>query len=279
MGDSQATSEAATLNFDMRRFYEKWLLDMRDDQSFNCRRQLPGNATCGALADVTPFDGVGGFPGAPPWQIAGIVVLRNHWREYGDINVLTDHYASAVQLMRFFQRSINATSGLMEEGGYGDWMCVICCGPCARSPANQVGAFYFVQGLGFLAELAEALGKGEDAKYWSALHVTGRQDFHRRFYDASAGGYSPTLRSGNQVAEHSGSQTSNAMALALGATPDAQTRARVLANLVHNVAVDNDFHLTVGIMGMHWVLSTLVEAGRGDVALRVMMSDTFPSIG
>lgn len=52
-GDSQATSEAATLNFDMRQFYEKWLQDMRDDQSFNCRRQLPGNATCGALADVT----------------------------------------------------------------------------------------------------------------------------------------------------------------------------------------------------------------------------------
>ena len=82
-------------NFDMRRFYEKWLQDMRDDQSFNCRRQLPGNATCGALADVTPFDGVGGFPGAPPWQVAGIVVLRNHWREYADPAVVLDHYDSA----------------------------------------------------------------------------------------------------------------------------------------------------------------------------------------
>jgi len=35
MGDSQATSEAATLNFNMRKFYEKWLQDMRDDQVRN----------------------------------------------------------------------------------------------------------------------------------------------------------------------------------------------------------------------------------------------------
>ena len=93
-------------------------------------------------------------------------------------------------------------------------MCVICCGPCARSPANQVGAFYFVQGLGFLAELAQVLGKAADAVHWAALHTKAVADFHRRFYDARVGGYSPTLRSGNQPAETSGSQTSNAMALA-----------------------------------------------------------------
>ena len=65
---------------------------------------------------------------------------------------------------------------------------------------------------------------------------------------------------------------------ALGAPPDEQTRSRVLQRLIDNVA-SNDYHLTVGIMGVHWVLSTLVQAGRGDVALRVMLSDTFPSFG
>lgn len=226
-----------------------------------------------------PFDGVGGFPGAPPWQVAGIVVLRQHWREYGDKTVVAEHYDSAVQLMRYFQRSENKSSGLMETGGYGDWMCVICCGPCARSPANQVGAFYFVQGMEFLAELATVLGKGADATEWTSLHSQGLANFHRRFYDEAVGGYSPTKRSGNQPAEEAGSQTSNAMALALGAAPDEKTRTRVLARLVDNVEVENDYHLTVGIMGVQWVLGTLVEVGRGDIALRVMMSDTFPSFG
>jgi len=68
------------------------------------------------------------------------------------------------------------------------------------------------------------------------------------------------------------------MALALGAPPDEQTRARVLQSLLENV-IANDDHLTVGIMGVQWVLGVLVEAGRGDVALRLMMADTFPSIG
>ena len=150
-------------------------------------------------------------------------------------------------------------------------------GPLPHSPANQIGAFYYVQGLGFLAELAQVLRK--DPSEWSTLHQKARAAFHRRFFDANVYGYSPTQRSGNQPAEISGSQTSNAMALALNAPPDSETRARVLRSLVNNVVFENDFHLTVGIMGVHWVLSTLVEAGRGDVALRVMMADTFPSFG
>ena len=48
------------LNYDMQRFYTKYLDDIRDDQlRYNANH---ANDT-GAIADVVPFDGIGGNPG------------------------------------------------------------------------------------------------------------------------------------------------------------------------------------------------------------------------
>ena len=56
----------------------------------------------------------------------------------------------------------------------------------------------------FLPELAQVVEKIDDAAEWKAAHAKGLVDFHRRFFDGDAGGYSPTLRSGNQPAERAG---------------------------------------------------------------------------
>ena len=65
-GDAQTSSEEAMLNFGMQRFYTKYLDDIRDDQlRYNGNH---GNDT-GAVADVIPYDGIGGNPGCPVWQV------------------------------------------------------------------------------------------------------------------------------------------------------------------------------------------------------------------
>jgi len=66
MGDAQSTSDEAMGNFDMQRFYENFLDNIRDDQL-----RYDGNhpTDTGALADVVPYDGIGGNPGCPIWQV------------------------------------------------------------------------------------------------------------------------------------------------------------------------------------------------------------------
>ena len=53
-----------------------------------------GQPNTGALADVVPFDGIGGNPGCPVWQVAYIVIARQMWKHYGTdaLPSLEQHY-------------------------------------------------------------------------------------------------------------------------------------------------------------------------------------------
>ncbi len=57
MGDAQASADEANMNYDMQSFYMEFLNKIRDDQL-----RYDGNHANdkGALADVVPFDGIGG---------------------------------------------------------------------------------------------------------------------------------------------------------------------------------------------------------------------------
>ena len=60
----------------------------------------------GALADVVPFDGIGGNPGCPVWQVAYIVIARQLWKHHGEsaLPALKLHYVGLKELMAWFDR-------------------------------------------------------------------------------------------------------------------------------------------------------------------------------
>ena len=172
------------------------------------------------------------------------------WHHYGDAEPLKKHYDGLTDLMGYFKRRADPKTGLLLDGGYGDWVCVGAGGGCPRTPADSVSAFYFVQALGFLAEIAAIIGKPADAADWDKQHVAAVAAWHKKYYNSTLGTYSPC------AAEPLGSQTSNAMALALGAPPDAATTAKVVARLVENIAA-NDGRFTFGIVGSGWLFPML----------------------
>eukprot|EP01044_Picomonas_judraskeda_P010835 COSAG03_NODE_1427_length_4098_cov_2.188797_4_plen_219_part_00 len=161
---------------------------------------------------------------------------------------------------------------LVRDGGYGDWVCVGSGGGCPRTPADSVSAFYFVQALGFLSEIATVIGKDADAAAWTKEHLAGVEAWHHKYYNATVGTYSPC------AAEPFGSQTSNAMALALNAPPDQATRAKVISRLVENIAA-NDGRFTFGIVGSAWLFPMLEQSGHGDIGLDILLTDSYPSFG
>ena len=185
------------LSFDMQTFYEKFFDDIRDDQLWGCTsRHSDGGSTCGgqnsteaqgSVADVTPYDGIGGWPGCPVWQVAYIVIARNHWRHYGDVAPLKKHYPGLVDLMQYFLRRADQKTGLLLDGGYGDWVCVGSGGGCPRTPADSVSAFYFVQALGFLGEIATVIGREEEAANWAKMHSAGVRAWHKRYFNSTLG--------------------------------------------------------------------------------------------
>eukprot|EP00656_Telonema_subtile_P057673 TRINITY_DN9541_c0_g2_i4.p1 TRINITY_DN9541_c0_g2~~TRINITY_DN9541_c0_g2_i4.p1 ORF type:complete len:563 (+),score=74.38 TRINITY_DN9541_c0_g2_i4:1409-3097(+) len=282
MGDAQVSSNEAMLNFDMQAFYESFLHAMRDTQLWGCAaRHNDGGSTCGgqttqeaagSLPDVVPFDGIGGSPGCPVWSVAYIVIARNYWRHYGDATPLRAHYAGLEALMGYFERHAAPGLGLIETDCYGDWVCVGADGGCPRTPAGSVSSFYHALAYGYLEDIAVAIGNTTGASLWRSKHGTAVKAWHSRYYNSTVGGYSPV------DGEPRGSQTSNSMALALGAPPDQVTRAATISALVENVEA-NGRHFTFGIVGSAWLFPALSSAGRGDLALSILMGDSYPSFG
>jgi hypothetical protein len=295
MGDAQVSCDEAMLSFDMQAFYRKYLRDVRDDQTRGCQ-SVPGlqGFRCpdwedgrynGSVADVVPYDGVGGWPGCVVWQVAYIVIARTHWRHYGDAAFLAEHWDGMVALMGYFERHINPEIGLNQQACYGDWVDPGGHNPSTVTPASTVTAFYYVLALGQLSEMATALGRAADAQSYGIKHNEGVRSYHKAYYDAQAGGYSPVVETNvtkpPNVAPN-GSQTSNAMALILGAPQSADATGalakRVAANLVADVEARGN-HSFGGIVGQRWIYPALEAAGYGAHALATLLQDSFPSFG
>jgi alpha-L-rhamnosidase len=56
-------------------------------------------------------------------------------------------------------------------------------------------------------------------------------------------------------------------------------RAKVIENLVNDILVTHKGHLSVGLIGMQWLMQTLTDIGRPDVAWTIVTQTTRPSWG
>jgi hypothetical protein len=83
------------------------------------------------VADVVPFDGIGGNPGCPVWQVAYIVIARQMWKHYGPaaVPVLQAHWDGLLDLMGWFDRHADKADGLLTISCYG--RCALACA-CMR---------------------------------------------------------------------------------------------------------------------------------------------------
>jgi hypothetical protein len=116
-----------------------------------------------------------------------------------------------------------------------------------------------------MTRIAKLLGHAGDAARYDALATNTAVAFNSRYWDAAHGWYDR------------GSQTANAMPLALGMVP-VERRAQVLAHIVADIHSHND-HVTAGEVGYPYLLRALAGGGRDDVILAMMLRKDPPSYG
>ena len=117
-----------------------------------------------------------------------------------------------------------------------------------------------------LAQAARVLGEGEDAQQYAALAGEIKEAFNREFLDEET----------NQYGD--GSQTANAVALQLDLVPADRVGA-VVANLVEDIRVRQNGHLTTGIIGHSRAgeCAAALRAGGGHV--RAHVADDLSELG
>jgi len=249
------------LNHDGISLYQKMTQDIRDSQ-------LPDGMVPGIAPEYVAFVDKNGvstnFRDSPEWGSAAILSPWTAYQFYGDRELLATQYES----MRAYARYLGGkTKDHMLAYGLGDWYDI---GPGEpgesqlTSKAVTATAIYYAD-LMAMSEIAAVLGKPQESTSYISEARQVADAFNRELFHADTGQYDR------------GSQTANAMPLALGMVPEQYQKA-ALDNLVDDIRRHGN-HVTAGDIGFHFVVRALTDHGRSDVLYDMLSRTDSPSYG
>ena len=243
-GDAQFFMPTAVYNYDVAGFFSKWLYDLCEDSFVESK----------GFADMAPYYGKLGA-GNTGWGDAGVVCPYVLYRTYGDTRVIEAHYAQ----MRRHVMTLTAAckNHIRGAGAYGDWLNV---GGGAKG--EVCGTAYQVYLCDLMSEMAQAIGKGDDAAMFASMAGDARTAFQKTFF-----------REDGSIVDSS--LTGYALAFTMGLVPDA-LREKAAAKFKGEVVRFKECVAT-GFIGTPRLLTGLHEAGLDAEAYRMLLRREYPS--
>jgi alpha-L-rhamnosidase len=252
MGDAQTFAPTCYYNMDMTRFYEKWMKDILDSQDES-----------GYVYDVNPAIVVSG-PAKPGWGDAVIITPWVAYKFSGNERILEENYDGMKAWVEFMRRHAKDNIYIWANPdstffGYADWIAPV------LSPKKPISASYLFLSSKLLSEIAAVIGKPEDAAEYAQLASDVASAYQEKYFNQETQNY------------EGGTQTANLLPLGFGITPE-ELKDQVFQNVVDAVNA-RDGHPSTGFLGTQYVLPTLSDYGRHDMAYEMINLRTYPSWG
>lgn len=262
MGDAGVFWRTGTYNFDIGAFSQKFIQDIVDAQSTQgaftnvSPNTLP--VAGGATEGTDPWNE--GMVGAPGWGDAGVIVPWTTWLQYGDKATLEKNWDAMQRWMDFIQ---TRNPDFIRRNGVGpnfaDWLA-----PDEHTNKDLLATAYWALIANMMSQMAHALGKESEAERYADLISNIRSAFQKAY-----------ITNDGQVG--TGTQTSYVVALYTKMAP--QELEPVLVDKLVKDIEQRDWHLSTGFLGTPFLLFTLADHGRSDVAYRLLFNESYPSWG
>ncbi len=260
LGDRTTGAYGESFLFDNQTLYAKWLDDIKYSQTQD-----------GGLPDVAPAfwryygDNV-------TWPGTYITVADMLYQQFADEEVIKKQYPYMKKWMVYMEENY-LQNDLMDKDKYGDW-CVppeslelIRSKDPARLTDGEVlsSAFYY-RLLGIMKKFAIIANAEGDIAHYDDLATRIKKAFNAKYLNTSTNSYA-----NNTV-------TANVLPLAFGMVPE-NLKEKVFQNMVYEVEVTKNGHISTGVIGTQFLMRTLSENGRADLAYRLASNKTYPSWG
>ena len=261
MGDAGVFWRTGSYNFDIAAFSQKFIQDIMDAQT-------PQGAFTNVSPDTLPESRASAgdsaaseqMAGAPGWGDAGIIVPWTTWMQYGNSEVIVKNWDSMQRWMKFIE---DRNPDFLRKRGvgpnFGDWLA-----PDERTDKDLLATAYWALIANMMSQMAHATGKEADAKRYGELVGNIRSAFEKAY-----------IKDDGVVG--TGTQTSYVVALYTKMAPK-ELEPKLMEHLVADIESRN-WHLSTGFLGTPFLLFTLADHGRTDVAYRLLLNDTYPSWG
>ncbi|MBQ7547607.1 MAG: family 78 glycoside hydrolase catalytic domain [Clostridia bacterium] len=241
-GDAQVFVRTASYIYDVRKFFKKWLRDLKVGQSAN-----------GKVEHVIPakewMDG-----GACGWADAAVICPWQIYQTYGDREVLVEQYASMRGWIDYMRA--HSTDGLWLGGDhFADWLNLDGDDHATSKPYLQNA--YFLYSNSLFIRTGKLLG----------LDMTE----YERCFDETLRAFRARFMENGRITENT--QTACAEALVFGFLNEEETKsvAAQLAQLVRETG-----HLTTGFLGTPYLLHALSDNGYVSLAYDLLLRHEFP---
>ncbi len=252
-GDAQVFCKTAGYNFDVYKFFKKWLYDMdvARKEFGSVGFMIPGNNPEIAAA----------------WSDAAVIVPWQIYLTYGDkdfLNEMLDMMVSHIEAIKNDSEHEYTWRGGKKLYQFGDWLATDTDSKEGRD-ADYVGpayngatrfdflqAAFYAYDISIVAKALKVLGK--DNKEYLELFRKVKERFQKDF---------PTYET----------QTEFVLALRFGLTPNPEKTVKLLAEKIHT----KGDRLSTGFVGTPHILHALSENGETELAYTLLLQERYPS--
>ncbi len=256
MGDPAKDAESEAYNYNVAPFYAKWMDDVERSQRDD-----------GTIPDVATYWNWGS---GVEW--ASVITIIPDWfiDFYGDRRVAETHYNAMKKWVLAMMQKNGLPDGTLKGISYGDWCDTYTIdgkvSDFGQTPRDLISTAYQYNNCRIVERLAKLMGKTDDEGTFTAMADSLKAAFNQKFLNPTTHAYQGETQCGY------------VLALRFGLVPDDQ-RDAVIAHLVDDILSKHNGHLSVGLIGIQWLMQTLTDIGRPDVAWTIATQTTRPSWG
>lgn len=241
-GDAEIFARTAAYNYDVRKFFRKWLADLVAEQHAD-----------GAVPVVIP-DIVGDYYAAA-WSDAVTIIPWELYRAYGDESFLRDLFPAMKRWVDYVTNVTPSYPLWTDHFQYGDWVGLDAPYGSYRGASREdlVATAFFAHSADLVCRIGHLLG--EDVV-----------EYEKRADEIEAGfkkAYDGDFRT----------QTEHVLALQFGLTDHPQETVTSLVAMLERDGVQ----LKTGFVGTPYILHVLSDCGHADLAYQLLLRTEYPS--
>lgn len=241
-GDAQVFVKAASYNFDVEKFFRKWLRDMYADQRQD-----------GGIGQVIP-DYLPGEPPSAAWGDAAVICPWQIYLTYGNPEVLQEQFECMKKWVDYI--TAHTATQYLWTGGihFGDWLGLDSPSGSYKGASREdfIASAYYAYSTELLVKAGHVLKK--DMSEYETLYRNIVSAFRKEF---------PEYRT----------QTEHVLAIRFKLTDDLHKTTDSLAEMIKN----DGYRMQTGFVGTPYILHVLSDYGYADLAYTLLLREEYPS--
>ncbi len=259
-GDRTTGNYGESYIFNNHQLYAKWLTDADDCQWDN-----------GSLPNVIP-PYWRGYTDNLTWPGAVVTATDMVYTRFGDDRPIRQHY-DAWKRWLLHMKNDYMKDGILHRDTYGDWCMppeslelIHSNDPKRITDSPLLSTPFYCYLCGKMAKFAEVMDLPDDIEYFNEEITNATVAFNEKYFN-----YTNCYYGNNTV-------TANILPLWFGMAPK-DLQQQVFNNIVDKTERECGGHVSTGVVGIQQLMRTLTEFGRGDLAMKIVSNDSYPSWG